>query len=69
MTTAADPVLANVPALWDHLAGEMAAGRRLADLFGTARPDGLLLTGHLAGPPGWRPGKPCCRPGRSAIRR
>ena len=41
MTTAADTVLASVPALWDDLAGQVAAGRRFADLFGTAGPDGL----------------------------
>lgn len=52
MTTAADPALASVPDLWDQLAARMAAGRRLADLFGTAREDGLLLTAHLAGPAG-----------------
>ncbi len=52
MTIAADTVLASVPALWDELTGLVAAGRRFADLFGTARPDGLLLTAHLAGPAG-----------------
>ena len=29
-------VAASIPALWDRLDGEVAAGRRLADLFGTA---------------------------------
>jgi len=52
MTTATDTVLASVPALWDELAGKVAAGWRFADLSGTARPDGLLLTVHLAGPGG-----------------
>jgi Ni,Fe-hydrogenase III large subunit len=51
MPAVAPPVLAaSVPALWDELAREVAAGARLADLFATARPDGLLLTAHLAGP-------------------
>ncbi|HEY1619890.1 MAG TPA: NADH-quinone oxidoreductase subunit C [Streptosporangiaceae bacterium] len=40
---------ASVPMLWDEVTTEVAAGRRLADLFATARPDGLLLTAHLAG--------------------
>jgi formate hydrogenlyase subunit 5 len=52
VTTAADTVLASVPALRDELASRVAAGRRLADLFGTARHGGLLLTAHLAGPAG-----------------
>jgi formate hydrogenlyase subunit 5 len=38
-----------VTALWDRLAGEVMAGRRFADLFGTARPEGLVLSAHLAG--------------------
>jgi formate hydrogenlyase subunit 5 len=53
MPAIADTVLAaSVPALWDELTSEVAAGRRFADLFATARPDGLLLTAHLAGPAG-----------------
>jgi len=52
MTAASDTVLASVPALWDELTDKVAAGCRFADLFGTARPDGLLLTAHLAGPAG-----------------
>lgn len=51
MTTTAD-VLASAAALWDELTGKVAAGWRFADLFGTARPDGLLLTAHLSGPDG-----------------
>jgi formate hydrogenlyase subunit 5 len=43
---------ASVAALRDRVASEVAAGRRLADLFGTARGDGLLLTAQLAGPDG-----------------
>jgi formate hydrogenlyase subunit 5 len=43
---------ASVPGLWDELTSEVAAGRRLADLFATAQPGGLLLTAHLAGPAG-----------------
>lgn len=39
-----------VPALWAELAGEVAAGRRFAGLFGTARPDGMLLSAHVARP-------------------
>jgi formate hydrogenlyase subunit 5 len=50
MPAPAGPALtASVPALWQALGRETAAGRRLADLFATARPDGLLLTAHLAG--------------------
>ncbi len=45
-------VTADVLALWDGLASEVAAGRRFAGLFGTARPGGLLLSAHLAGPDG-----------------
>jgi formate hydrogenlyase subunit 5 len=40
---------ASLPALWDELTSAVLAGRRFADLFATARPDGLLLTAHLAG--------------------
>ena len=42
----------DVPELWDQLAAEVAAGGRFAGLFGTARPGGLLLSAHLAGPGG-----------------
>jgi formate hydrogenlyase subunit 5 len=48
----AGTVLGSIPALWDELTSQVAAGRRFADLFGTARPDGLLLTAHLASPAG-----------------
>jgi formate hydrogenlyase subunit 5 len=34
--------------LWGRLTREVAAGRRFAGLFGTARPGGLLLSAHLA---------------------
>jgi len=37
-----------VTALWDRLADEVIAGRRFADLFGTAQPEGLVLSAHLA---------------------
>jgi formate hydrogenlyase subunit 5 len=37
-----------VTALWDRLADEVTAGRRFAGLFGTARPEGLVLSAHLA---------------------
>jgi formate hydrogenlyase subunit 5 len=50
--SAGHDVAASVPALWDRLAGELAAGRRLADLFGTARENGLVLSAQLAGPDG-----------------
>jgi formate hydrogenlyase subunit 5 len=43
-------VAASVPALWDELTRAANAGSRFAGLFATARPDGLLLTAHLAGP-------------------
>jgi Ni,Fe-hydrogenase III large subunit len=53
MTTTAGRIpVTGVPALWDEVAGEVAAGRRFADLFATARPDGLLLSAQLAGPKG-----------------
>jgi formate hydrogenlyase subunit 5 len=53
MPAVADTVLAaSVPALWDELTSKITAGRRFADLFATACPDGLLLTAHLAGPAG-----------------
>ena len=59
-------VLASIPALWDELTAEVAAGGRFADLFGTApAADGLLLTAHLAGPAGWRRGRRCCPRGGS----
>ena len=47
-------VAASVPALWDELTRAADAGSRFAGLFATARPDGLLLTAHLAGPGGVR---------------
>jgi formate hydrogenlyase subunit 5 len=43
-------IAASVLALRDRVVSEVAAGGRLADLFGTAREDGLLLTAQLAGP-------------------
>jgi formate hydrogenlyase subunit 5 len=36
-------------ALWDEITGAVANGRRFAGLFGTARPEGLVLSAHLAG--------------------
>jgi formate hydrogenlyase subunit 5 len=50
--TTSAALAASVPELWDELTSEVAAGRRFADLFATARPGGLLLTAHLAGPAG-----------------
>jgi formate hydrogenlyase subunit 5 len=44
--------ISSVPTLWDEVTSEVAAGRRFADLFATARPDGLLLSAQLAGPGG-----------------
>jgi len=41
-----------VAGLWDQVTDAVAAGLRFAGMFGTARPDGLLLTAHLAGPDG-----------------
>jgi formate hydrogenlyase subunit 5 len=50
---ASGPVLLpGVPALCDAVVSEIDAGRRLADLFGTARDDGLLLSAQLAEPGG-----------------
>jgi formate hydrogenlyase subunit 5 len=45
-------LLPSVPALCHELVSEIDAGRRLADLFGTARHDGLLLSAQVAGPGG-----------------
>ena len=45
-------LIAGVPALWDELTGAVTAGRRFAGLFATARPDGLLLSAHIADPTG-----------------
>ena len=45
-------LVASVPELQARLARQIAAGWRLADLFGTARGGGLLLTAQLAGPDG-----------------
>jgi formate hydrogenlyase subunit 5 len=39
----------SVPALWQDLAAETAAGRRFAGLMATQRPGGLVLSAHLAG--------------------
>jgi formate hydrogenlyase subunit 5 len=39
----------SVPALWERVAVRLEAGYRLADLFGTATPGGLLLTVQLVG--------------------
>jgi formate hydrogenlyase subunit 5 len=53
MPAAAGPELAvSVPALWDRVIREVTAGSRLADLFGSAREDGLLLSAQLAGSDG-----------------
>ncbi len=45
-------VAADIPALWDEVTTQVAAGRRFAGLFATARPGCLLLSAHLAGPGG-----------------
>jgi formate hydrogenlyase subunit 5 len=51
VTAATEPELvASIPALWDRVVRRIAAGSRLADLFGTAHRDGLMLTAALAGP-------------------
>jgi formate hydrogenlyase subunit 5 len=50
--SAAYELLESLPDLRDRLTKQIAAGWRLADLFGTARNDGLLLTAQLAGPDG-----------------
>ncbi len=60
-------VTASIPALWDRLAGEVAAGRRLADLFGTATSDGLLLSAQLAGPGGISTLDALVPPGRTSY--
>jgi formate hydrogenlyase subunit 5 len=45
-------VTAGVPALWEELMRAVGAGSRFAGLFATGRPEGLLLSAHLAGPDG-----------------
>jgi formate hydrogenlyase subunit 5 len=50
--TATRTLAPGVPALWAAVASEIASGGRLADLFGTARDDGLLLSAQVAGPDG-----------------
>jgi formate hydrogenlyase subunit 5 len=53
VTAPMSPELADsTSALRDRVVAGLEAGDRLADLFGTARPDGLLLTAQLAGPDG-----------------
>jgi formate hydrogenlyase subunit 5 len=53
VTAAAESeIAASVPELWDRVTGQVEAGSRLADLFATARADGLLMTAQLAQPGG-----------------
>ncbi len=42
----------SVPLLWERVTERVSGGDRLADLFGTALPGGLLLSAQLAGPGG-----------------
>jgi formate hydrogenlyase subunit 5 len=48
VTAAGHEVAVSVPALWRRVAGQVAGGARLADLFATARAGGLLLTAQMA---------------------
>jgi formate hydrogenlyase subunit 5 len=49
MTAPTEPELAaSIPALWGRVGAQIEAGNRLADLFGTAHPEGLVLTAVLA---------------------
>jgi formate hydrogenlyase subunit 5 len=50
--TAGTRLAADVTALWDEVTREVTAGRRFAGLSGTARPEGLTLSAHLAGADG-----------------
>jgi formate hydrogenlyase subunit 5 len=53
MTAAVERELLNsVPTMRDRVVEALRTQGRLADFFGTARPDGLLLTAQLAGPEG-----------------
>jgi formate hydrogenlyase subunit 5 len=49
----ASSVSAGLISVWDPVTSLITAGSRLADLFGTERDDGLLLTAHLAGQAGF----------------
>jgi Ni,Fe-hydrogenase III large subunit len=50
--TAVTELAPSIPALWERVTRQVTAGGRLADLFGTARGDGLLITAHIAGQDG-----------------
>ncbi len=52
MKAASGAPAADVTALWDRVAGEVAAGARFAGLMGTQRGDAVLLSAHVAGPGG-----------------
>ena len=40
----------DVNSLWDDVTRDVAAGHRFAGLMATQRPDGVLLSVHLADP-------------------
>jgi Ni,Fe-hydrogenase III large subunit len=47
---AAPPLAPSVPALWELVTDEVRQGHRFAGLMGTSRPEGVLVSAHLAVP-------------------
>ncbi len=58
---------ADIGALWEQVTAQVAAGGRLADLFGTARSDGLLITAQVAAPDGMIALEALLPPGQSSY--
>jgi len=57
-------MLATAPAVpWENVLREVAAGRRFAGLMATQRPDGVLLTAHLADAAGIATAETVLQPG------
>src|SRR6204780_5525498 len=47
---AAPPLAPSVPALWELVTDDVRQGHRFAGLMGTSRPEGVLVSAHLAVP-------------------
>jgi formate hydrogenlyase subunit 5 len=56
-----------IPALWERVTAQIAAGGRLADLFATAGGDGVLMTAKVAGPEGLTALEALLPPGQSGY--